>query len=1130
MDTHLDVNDPAYRDAAAAILRRHDNFEAEANITTGVRDFLILTGLADGDEIIEENPPADSPSASRRAVDLTALDTFIEFKRRVGTTGGFNPDPAHVQQLDDYLELSKTAGKGVRTGILTDGRYWLLRWPEAGPARTMPPYGFALESAEQWYPLYEWLRDSALLSLDSISADRANVEQYLGPGSPAYQRDVDALARLYANAAEYETIKVKRRLWENLLRAALGEIAREPAELDDLFIRHTYLSLVIGMAVQASFGIDLRQVAEADPSDLLQGRRFRDATGLSGIIESDFFAWPDEVGGHDLLRTLARRVARFDWTNAPPDIAAILYETVIPPEERRTLGEYYTPAWLARAMVRELIDDPLEQRVLDPACGSGTFIAEAVGHFLEAANPILSLRGAQRRGNLDGEAQRGNPDGEAQRAANTPSTPERDCRAALAMTDANPPSPSMGQGQGEGERLDPKELLDRLRVAVTGIDVHPVAVHLARAAWALAARPAIEAAVRAGYDASGSVPVYLGDALQLRFRAGDLFAGQQVTIQVDEAPVGATLVVAPDAPRATPTELVFPISLVDRADTFDSLMSQVAADIEAGYDPLIALDDHGITEPGERQTLADTIATLQRLHDEGRDHIWAYYTRNLVRPVALSRTKVDVVIGNPPWLSYRNTSSILRDELEGQSRNLYGIWQGGRYANRQDVAGLFFARSVDLYLKDGGRIGMVLPHSALQSGQYAKWRTGAWESSARGRGRNRIAGRTLSVNFGRKTAWDLEKLDPNTFFPVASCVVFADRVSENAEGTALAGSVEQWLGQAGSDDVRRVSSAITDTSVSGDSPYAGYTRQGATIVPRCLFFVEETENTAIVQAGQTVTVNPRRGAQDKAPWRDLDLTTITEQTIESSHLYDVHLGETVVPYATLKPLKALLPIKHGEYEIPTDSNGPGGVRLAGLERMMRGRWQTISRLWDESKARANRLNLLGRVDYHRELSEQLVWQKDSEGRPVKIVYTQNGVPTAALIADSAIVDTKLYWVTCNDTQEANYLLAIINSDALAIAVNPLTTPNWAGKTRDLHKHLWKLPIPEFDAANSLHREIAESGAAAASGASARLADLRAQRGNRLTVTIARRELRAWLRESAEGAAVEGAVQELLGSR
>ena len=1050
MVTHLDTSDPAFREAAAAILWRHENFEAEANITSAVRDFLILAGLAGSDEIIEENPPSDT---SRRAVDLTALDTFIEFKRRIGTAGGFNPDPANVQQLDDYLELSKADGKGVRMGVLTDGKYWLLRWPEAGPVRTTRPYGFALESAEQWYPLYEWLRDSALQSLDRIAADRESVERYLGPGSPAYQRDIDTLARLYTDAAQYETIKVKRRLWENLLRAALGEIAQEPAAMDDLFIRHTYLSLVIGMAVQASFGIDLRQVAVNDPSDLLQGRRFRDATGLSGIIESDFFAWPDEVGGQDLTRALARRVARFDWPNAPADIAAILYETVIPPEERRTLGEYYTPAWLARAMVRELVDDPLHQRVLDPACGSGTFIAEAVGRFLEAAS--------------------------------------------------------------EGAKLDPKELLDRLRMAVTGIDVHPVAVHLARAAWALAARPAIDGAVRAGYDASGSVPVYLGDALQLRFRAGDMFAGQQVTIQVDDDS-GDNL------------ELTFPVSLVERADNFDSLMSQVAADIERDDDPMLALDDHGITDANERQTLADTIATLQRLHNEGRDHIWAYYTRNLVRPVALSRAKVDVVIGNPPWLTFNKTANVLRDELERQSRNLYGIWVGGKNAANQDIAGLFFARSVDLYLKDGGKIGMVLPHSALQSGQYSKWRTGEWQSRPAGRGRNRVPGRTLSVNFEHKAGWDLEGLEPNTFFPIASCVVFAERKGENIAAAALVGAVERWEGTTGTADMRRTQSGLVDTLATALSPYDRYARRGADVFPRCLFFITETKNTAIIKAGQTVTVNPRRGAQDKAPWRNLDLTAITEQTIETRHLHNVFLGESLIPYGTLEPLQALLPVRRGEYEIPTDAGGPGGVRLGGLERMMRGRWQTISQLWEQNKGRGSRLNLAGTLDYLHKLSSQLAWQRHGGSRLVRVIYPEAGQPTASIINDSdAIVDKSLYWITCKDIQEANYLLAIINSLTLYEAVQPLMSKGQFG-ARHLQKHLWKLPIPEFDGSDLLHREIAEAGEAAALGSAERLAELRAERGDKLTVTIARRELRAWLRGSAEGAAVEDAVGRLLG--
>ena len=91
----------------AEMLRRHDDFQAEANITSAVRDFLILTGLARSDEIVEENPPSD---ASRRAVDLTALDTFIECKRRVGTASGGAPNPQYVEQLDDYLAQSEKQG------------------------------------------------------------------------------------------------------------------------------------------------------------------------------------------------------------------------------------------------------------------------------------------------------------------------------------------------------------------------------------------------------------------------------------------------------------------------------------------------------------------------------------------------------------------------------------------------------------------------------------------------------------------------------------------------------------------------------------------------------------------------------------------------------------------------------------------------------------------------------------------------------------------------------------------------------------------------------------------------------------------------------------------------------------
>ena len=831
---NIDYNDPKYAEAAGQILNRYAGYGTEAEISSAVRAFLTATGLAKDEEIDEERPPsADFP---RLAVDLTALDTFIEMKRRIGSVQGFNPDPKNVEQLDHYLAVSQLEGKALRTGILSDGKYWLSRWPGAGAVKTHWPYGFVLESSDKWVPLYEWLRDEALVSLEDIPPDKESIEKHFGTHSLHYERDIASLRRLYYDVAGLDTIRVKRRLWQDLLRTALGEIAQTPEEMDDLFIRHTYLTAVIGIVVQASFGMDVRRMAEEDPADLLLGRKFRDQTSLRGIVESDFFAWPTEVKGYKpFLKTLARRVCRFDWMNAPNNAAAILYETIIPREEREQLGEYYTPAWLARAIIEEVVTDPLNQKVFDPACGSGTFIAEAVTHLLSAA---------------------------------------------------------------EQEGLGPKMTLDKLRDAIVGIDIHPVAVHLARSAWVLASRSALTAAADAGLGTQLSVPVYLGDALQLRFRSDDMFAEHDVTIRVEDD----------RGKEKSPLELRFPTKLVKRADQFDEFMFAVAEDIELGRDPMLTLDDYfpapramDPKHPGreeylsnilpreisgaERDMLVDTLKTLKKLHGEGRDHIWAYYTRNVVRPIALARQRVDVVVGNPPWLNYNQTIDTLRSGLKDMSKDLYGIWEGGRYATHQDVAGLFFARAMHLYLKEEGVIGMVLPHSALQAGQYAKWRTGNWKT---GKGRKRR--RTLGVDFTIRKAWDLERLKPNNFFPVPASVAFARRLNEATVSKPLANKILRWEGKAGSKRMRRVAASITDTSTVKGSPYGARARQGATIVPRRLFFVNEVENPTIVPAGQTVTVAPRLGGQDKKPWNQLDLSAITDQTIEESHLFDVHLG------------------------------------------------------------------------------------------------------------------------------------------------------------------------------------------------------------------------------------------------
>ena len=221
-----------------------------------------------------------------------------------------------------------------------------------------------------------------------------------------------------------------------------------------------------------------------------------------------------------------------------------------------------------------------------------------------------------------------------------------------------------------------------------------------------------------------------------------------------------------------------------------------------------------------------------------------------------------------------------------------------------------------------------------------------------------------------------------------------------------------------------------------------------------------------------------------------------------------------------------MPLRRGEYEVPTSKNGVGGIRLGGLSQRMRDRWRTVSTLWEANRSAATKINLIEQLDYYGKLSSQLEWRREPGDRHVRVVYGGWGAPTAAVLQeDDAIVDYKLFWIACKDTMEAHYLLAVINSDALFEKVTPLMSKGQFG-ARDLQKHLWKLPIPEFDSGNPLHLQVSQAGEAAAQGAAKQLTQLCQDRGE-VSVTIARRELRKWLRESTEGKAVEEAVEKLL---
>ncbi|MCG2870606.1 MAG: SAM-dependent methyltransferase, partial [Vulcanisaeta sp.] len=74
------------------------------------------------------------------------------------------------------------------------------------------------------------------------------------------------------------------------------------------------------------------------------------------------------------------------------DIIGYIYEELIPAEERHRLGQFYTPPAVARLIVKWSVRKPTDV-VLDPGCGSGTFLIEAYSRLYRLKTGKTLLEG-----------------------------------------------------------------------------------------------------------------------------------------------------------------------------------------------------------------------------------------------------------------------------------------------------------------------------------------------------------------------------------------------------------------------------------------------------------------------------------------------------------------------------------------------------------------------------------------------------------------------------------------------------------------------------------------------------------------------------------------------------------------
>jgi hypothetical protein len=140
--------------------------------------------------------------------------------------------------------------------------------------------------------------------------------------------------------------------------------------------------------------------------------------GIRNFLEGDFFVWYLEEWTPELddaLRGVVRQLANYSFVtldtdpDGTRDLLKKLYQNLMPQELRHDLGEYYTPDWLATQLLNQLhgggpdhAPRSPDERLLDPACGSGTFLVLHIRDIrLHARDELLPKKLMTRRQLLD---------------------------------------------------------------------------------------------------------------------------------------------------------------------------------------------------------------------------------------------------------------------------------------------------------------------------------------------------------------------------------------------------------------------------------------------------------------------------------------------------------------------------------------------------------------------------------------------------------------------------------------------------------------------------------------------------------------------------------------------------------
>lgn len=605
---------------------------------------------------------------------------------------------------------------------------------------------------------------------------------------------------------------------------------------------------------------------------------------------------------------------------------------------------------------------------------------------------------------------------------------------------------------------------DRAQVlceVITGFDIDPVAVMFAKVSWLIAAQGSL-----APFDGSfpTSIPIYHADSL---FAITPLAQSVSPTLADNfELDLDGTVLTLPGflaEPAKQPFFDDYTDALYAIAQTYASTPGGVVVLTDVQSISASAQVNSGVIlsapEIAEIEVFGLQFSNhLTNLERSGRNGLWLHMLKNGYRP-ALVRGKFNAVVTNFPWLSLSKlANNPYKDALRARI-DAFNLKPPRQSALHIELATVFMMHAAKHYLGDTGVLGVLVPNSVFQGTHQEPLRNGNF--------RNPPSNLPLTIT----EVWDV---DEAAFSTNLAAVIIAEKgggvvAPVGAKVSEQAGKTPQPLFLSTMGQRTAWTSFNATIAVQGSYNFS----QGVDIFPRTVWF-HDVSSSMGPGGVQVASVNGISSAGHPlhylvAQAKKCKAFRATNCSLPMKWVFAVLTSNQIVAFHVNAPALAVLPFNSRSIANRkiTASTGVSIAANAGARGHFQRAFGELANVWDESPINAS--TVFARVDTH---LAKLAKQTFNSGTYLVLFGAGGTYPCAGRFDISAgnentlIVDQTAYWLATTDKDEADFIVGLVNSEALAKSIQPFQPQGKEGE-RHLHSLVAKV-LPQWDSTNSLH--------------------------------------------------------------